>query len=310
MSRTVACHLLRLALVMLAALAARPARAELLFGGDGCNACLIDRLSCGCSAGTLFQWSYGTSFSGGPDLNEPLVTDRPDFTEASSTVGRGVAQLEFGYTYVYDNEGGTRVRTHSLPEALLRYGILKDWLELRVALNYAEEATTTGALTSTLTGADDLYLGFKIGLTPQEDLLPEMALIPQMFVPTGSAPFNNGQVLPGVNWIYGWEINDRIGTAGSSQINRRVDSVAGSEYYEFAQSWTVAYSLTDRLGGYTEWFGLFPTAAVTELPEHYFNGGFTYLVSDNIQLDVRAGVGLNNAADDYFVGLGASVRHW
>ena len=31
--------------------------------------------------------------SGGPDLNAPLVTDRPDFTEASSTVGRGIAQL-------------------------------------------------------------------------------------------------------------------------------------------------------------------------------------------------------------------------
>src|SRR5262245_53064759 len=39
---------------------------------------------------TLFQWSYGTSFSGGPNLDEPLVTDRPDFTEASVTVGRGV----------------------------------------------------------------------------------------------------------------------------------------------------------------------------------------------------------------------------
>ncbi|MGE3408748.1 MAG: hypothetical protein AB7I37_18160 [Pirellulales bacterium] len=41
--------------------------------------------------GTLFQWSYGTSFSGGPDLSEPIVTDRPDFTEASVTVGQGVA---------------------------------------------------------------------------------------------------------------------------------------------------------------------------------------------------------------------------
>ena len=57
------------------------------------------------------QWSYGTSFSGGPDLDEPLVTDRPDFTEASSTVGRGVAQLEFGYTYTYNDDAGQAVRT-------------------------------------------------------------------------------------------------------------------------------------------------------------------------------------------------------
>ena len=37
---------------------------------------------------TLLQWSYGTSFEGGPDLYEPLVTDRPDFTESSVTALR------------------------------------------------------------------------------------------------------------------------------------------------------------------------------------------------------------------------------
>ena len=77
------------------------------------------------------QWSYGTSFSGGPDLDEPLVTDRPDFTEASSTVGLGVAQLEFGYTYTYDNDGTQSTRTHSFGEPLLRVGILAEWLEFR-----------------------------------------------------------------------------------------------------------------------------------------------------------------------------------
>ena len=29
----------------------------------------------------------------------------------------------------------------------------------------------------------------------------------------------------------------------------------------------------DRIGGYTEWFALFPSGAVTAKPEHYFNGG-------------------------------------
>src|SRR5687768_10953213 len=55
-------------------------------------------------APTLFQWGYGDGGEGGPDLSEPLVTDRPDFTEASSTVGLGVMQLESGYTYVYDSD--------------------------------------------------------------------------------------------------------------------------------------------------------------------------------------------------------------
>ena len=34
------------------------------------------------------------SFSQELDTSEPLVTDRPDATEASSTVGKGVLQFE------------------------------------------------------------------------------------------------------------------------------------------------------------------------------------------------------------------------
>lgn len=253
---------------------------------------------------TLMQWSYGTSFGGGPDLNAPLVTDRPDFTEATSTVGRGVAQFEIGYTYTHDNDGTNQSRTSTYPETLLRYGMLAEWLELRVGWTYVDErvANVSNA------GSDDLYLGFKIGLTPQECWLPEMALIPQMTVPTGADAFSADEIRGGLNWNYGWEINDFISTAGSTQFNRQIDDTTGTAYTGWAQSWTVAYSLTDRVGAFTEWFAFFPHSSDTHLPEHYFNGGFTYLVSNDIQWDIRAGLGLNDAAEDYFVGTGLSIR--
>jgi len=263
---------------------------------------------CDCQPrGTLFQWSHCASFSGGPDLNEPLVTDRPDFTEASSTVGLGVAQLEMGYTYSYDDDGTDRTTAHSYPETLLRYGFLAEWLELRFAWNYGDE-TVVGGAPSQANGSEDLYLGLKIALTPQEGWLPEMAIIPQMNVPTGAAAFTAGEVQPGLNWVYSWEINDFISTGGSSQFNRALDPVSSTTYYEFAQSWTIAYTLSDCVGGYTEWYAFFPSAADTAQVEHYFNGGFTYLLSNDVQLDVRGGVGMNDAAVDYFVGTGISIR--
>lgn len=256
-----------------------------------------------CSPGTLMQWSRGNSFGGGPNLDEPLVTDRPDFTEASSTVGRGVLQLEMGYTYSFDNDG-TQTIGHSYPETLFRYGMFAEWFELRLAWNYAHEIVD-GVERD---GAEDLYLGCKIGLTPQEGWLPEMALVPQMTVPTGAAAFRSDDVHPGVNLLYGWDINDWLATGGSTQINRTVTTLGGQSFSEFAQSWTIGYSLTDRLGAYTEWFALVPHSGEGDKPEHYFNGGFTYLLSDDIQWDIRGGGGLNAAADDYFVGTGLSVR--
>ena len=253
---------------------------------------------------TLLQWSYGTSFEGGPDLTEPLVTDRPDFTESSSTVGRGVLQLESGYTYTFDDEGTQKTIGHSFPETLFRYGIFAEWLEARLGWNYAYQRIDAAEVS----GAEDLYLGFKIGLTPQEGILPEMALVPQTTVPTGARAFTADRLLPGLNWLYSWEINDRLSTAGSTQLNSTLDEATEEVYTEWTQSWAVGRSLSDRVGVYTEWFGFFPHGADTARAEHYFNGGFTLLLTDDVQWDIRAGVGLNESADDYFVGTGLSIR--
>jgi hypothetical protein len=245
----------------------------------------------------------------GPDLDEPLVTDRPDFTEASSTVGQGVTQIEAGYVYVKDNSEDGSHDGHAYPDLLVRHGILQNWLELRVAWTYLSERETIGRVTTTNDRSSDLYLGLKVGLTPQLDWLPEMALIPQMFVPVSSDPIlGGGEVLPGINWVYSWELSDSLSMAGSSQINRALDSETGAPFGLFAQSWVFGASLSDRIGSYAEWFALVPDGADSVRTQHYANGGFTYLVNNNIQLDLRAGVGLSDASDDFFAGSGIAIR--
>jgi hypothetical protein len=253
------------------------------------------------SSATLFSWTGEKSPT---DLSGPLVTDRPDFTEASSTVGRGILQMEMGYTYTYDHDGTAQKLAHSYPEILLRYGVLADWLEFRIAANFAAEKS--GGLT--ISGSEDLYLGFKIGLTPQHEWLPETALIPQMTVPSGSDDFSNNEVLPGVNLVYSWDLTDRLSTAGSTQFNSALDGTTSNDYAQWAQSWAIGYSLTDQLSVYTEWYAFFPHGADNAKEEHYLNGGFARLIGDNLQWDIRGGVGLNEVADDYFLGTGLSIR--
>ena len=240
---------------------------------------------------------------------EPIVTDRPDFTEASSTVGLGVVQLEMGYTFVEDTSGGTRVRSHSLPQALWRVGLFRDWFEFRIAQTWVEERTSTGGVRNTESGLDDLYIGAKIALTEQCGCLPEMAIIPQALVPTGDDAFTNNQLMPGLNWVYSWEVTDCLSIAGSTQGNRARDD-AGEAYTEFAQSAAIGVGLTDRWGAYAEWFAFFPHSAIdpSAKPEHYFNGGFTYLLTNDIQFDIEAGVALNRHAEDFFGATGLSIR--
>ena len=239
---------------------------------------------------------------------EPIVTDRPDFTEASSTVGKGRVQLETGYTYVRDRSDGVLRAAHSYPEALLRVGLFADWFEVRVGQNLGSERAGADGFA---TGFDDLYVGAKLGLTEQAGVLPEAAVVLQATVPTGSGSRTNGRVLPGVNLLFGWDvIEDAITCGGSVQGLSTVDDNRHT-YLTLAQSFTVGYTLTERVGAYTEWFAFYPSGATSPGigPEHYFNGGFTFRPVPHIQFDVRAGVGLNRRADDFFAGSGVSVRY-
>jgi hypothetical protein len=257
---------------------------------------------------TLLQWSYGTSFSGGPaGYDVPLQSDRPDFTEASTTVGRGVVQLEAGYTYFFDESGGATSVAHSFPEALLRIGMFAEWFELRLGQNAATGRVTNFADIARFNGLEDLYIGAKLGLTPQESILPEMALIFQATVPTGHPTLTEDETLPGINWLYGWDINDFLAVGASTQINRAIDDT-GSNYLDLAQSLTINYTLSERVGAYTEWFVIAPSGADTAQTQHVFDGGFTFRFSNNLQFDVRGGIGLSEAAPDYFLGSGFVKR--
>jgi hypothetical protein len=259
--------------------------------------------------GTLMQWGYGPEVPGGPDLNEPLITDRPDFTESSVTVGMGVVQIEAGYTFTFDDNEDGKVNEHSYPETLFRVGMFAEWFELRLGWNYGESAETVfGGGDSNVEGAEDLYIGSKFALTPQSGCLPETGLILQMTLPTGASAFTTDEVMPGVNYLYGWDLTETFSAGGSTQVNRALDDNGEDFYVEFAQSITTGFGLTDKLGSYAEWFMFAPAGAETAENQQYFNAGFTYLFTDNIQWDIRAGAGLNDAADDFFTGTGLSVR--
>ncbi len=244
-----------------------------------------------------------------------LVADRPDFTEAPQTVGRGVFQLEFGYTLEYEElgdrsnhaGGDDAAWTHSLGEPLLRAGVFADWLELRLGLSPVSQRVGVDGRSLSETGMEDLYLGIKLALTGQDGARPAIALLPQITVPTGNEAFSSDRNLPGVNLIYAWDLSDDVSLAGSTQVNRAVDESASS-YAEWAQSLATGLGIGARMGLYAEWFALFHAEAGGTRAEHYANGGLAWSVNDDVQWDIRAGVGLNEAATDFFLGTGLALR--
>ena len=102
-----------------------------------------------------------------------------------------------------------------------------------------------------------------------------MAIIPQMFLPISDDPvLGGGEVLPGVNWIYAWELTDRLSMAGSTQILRALDDATSEPFGLFVQSWVFGYSISACFGSYAEWFVFVPDGADNVQTQHYLNGGF------------------------------------
>jgi hypothetical protein len=66
--------------------------------------------------------------------------------------------------------------------------------------------------------------------------------------------------------------------------------------------------MTEKLQVYNETYGLFRSDFHEDRPQYYYDGGMTYHVTPNLQLDWRAGVGLNRVSDRFFTGCGISVR--
>jgi hypothetical protein len=218
-----------------------------------------------------------------------------------------VTQAELGYTYYYDGASSPHESSHVYPELLLRQGVGADWLELRLG----QTLVTLDQPGSSSTGFADTYLGVKLGIVPQYGLLPELSIVPQLTVPTGSRALRSDHTLPGVNFLYAWSIFSESYLGASTQINQRESEDGDDLFTSFAQALVVGTRWDDAWGSYLEWFALFADSGVGGEDAHYTNGGVTYLLSKDIQLDVRVGSRLQDRfGEEIFAGAGFSVRYF
>lgn len=259
----------------------------------------------------LLSWTGAESDAdtdGESEVNR-IITDRPHFSEASNLVGLGRVQVETGYSFFRDRSANTLTSTHSFPEPLLRVGILAEWFEFRLGYNYLIETTTmSGGANARNSGSDDVYVAAKLALAAQAGIFPEVAIFPQLRVPTGAPGITAGESLPGFNLAYSWVINPLIELECNTQLNRRRDD-SEHFYTEFIQTANIEYDIGERIGAFTEWMCFIPSGSVVAQPQHYFHAGFVLFPTPNIQVDFHSAIGLNRDADDLaFTGMGLSIR--
>ena len=243
-----------------------------------------------------------------------IVTDRPGFSSTAALVPRGRTQIESGYTFTYDREGHKRVIDHQFPEIGLRTGLM-DWLEFRV--NWAGES-----LTETLDviktpagrrvghedhddGCTDMSVGFKLPLIRDREGLPNISIIPSLGIPTGKDSKSANNVVPEVKLPWNYAVTPAF--TGYGSILGRVQDGPSSQFFQTAATLAGGYKVTDWATLYLEYYGLYHNAKDSDCA-HVLSAGPIFKISDNVSLDMRASVGLNEEAPDFQASIGFGIR--
>ena len=242
---------------------------------------------------------------------ERIETERHDFTQSTTTVGRGIVQFEGGYAFFYNDDLDGIESSHTGPEAFLRFG-LSDDIEFRLRWNYAWKFRKDE---SDLGSAEDLRWSFKLGVTDEECWIPESALEIRSTAPTGGDSWSTNRVEYGIDYIYGWTLREGVKLYGSTGFGSDglgdfglVTTDAGDRFQFFTQSIALGLEVTEDSTAYFEFFGIYTRGRSDELTLTFFNIGVDYYLSHNWVFDVRVGVGLSRDADDFFSGIGGGYR--
>lgn len=242
----------------------------------------------------------------GQAAREEFETDRDSFTFAPSTTGANTSILETSYSFI-DNRIGPE--SHSVPELLVRRGI-GERIEARLGFNY--EAGGPGTVAGSEFGGEDIVTeqesrvlyGAKVETTDQDGWLPRSAAIAQGYTPV-SGPSTRSTLVVGeaFGWRFanGWEWNSamRYGTGFEAE----------DAFSQWAPSSVVKVPIGARWNVHAEYFGIFSSGKEVPLNVQYASFGGHVLATENLELGLRVGWGLNDTSPAFFTNLGAGLRY-
>lgn len=225
---------------------------------------------------------------------QQIVTDRPDQTESSTTVPLKSLQIESGI--LFGNYENGLIKQTLIPSTLLRYGLTKG-IELRFVQQF--ENIKNDVTSQSDFGISDLEIGAKIQLLKEELINTEIAFLSHLILPTGSEALTI----------------DKFRTINKLAISHALDNKLGLGYnlgyHYFSEgdgnltySAALGIGLGEKFGTYIELYGEY--AEFTDWGTN-FDSGLTYLVKNNLQLDISFGLGLNHKMHYFSLGFSWNI---
>ncbi|MEQ8926582.1 MAG: transporter [Fulvivirga sp.] len=228
---------------------------------------------------------------------ETIFTDRPNVTDAVNVLNKGTIQFEVGYLNTTIGDGASEVTFSTIPNFSFKYG-LTDKIELRLLTNYAVLDEPGQDNTSGLT---PITFSPKFFIVEQDGIIPKTSLATAITFPdTGEEAFQVEDLNYNFRVLFEYQFNKLTWTnsVGFDFIDND-DSVLG-------YTTVLGYPITDKLGSFVELYGFGESDNNQDAQNLDF--GLTYLVNNDLQVDVIYGFNIDDNEDTTIFGFGFGYK--
>ena len=223
---------------------------------------------------------------------ESIQTDRPDQTESSYLVPKNYMQAEIGFIYQNNN-----ITNHQIdhPNILLKFG-LSDRFELRLLnTHYSENITDNNS-----TYFNELGIGFKTKVCDEKKYIPKISLISHTQFLWSNAN-KKMAIAPDFRFTFLHSLRENLNLS----YNLGMQWNAENHMPTFLYTISLAYAISSKIGAFIESYAFFEK----QTDAHFLmDGGFTYLINKNIQIDISGGSSIHKMNTEFFISTGISFR--
>ncbi|QSE96231.1 transporter [Fulvivirga lutea] len=228
---------------------------------------------------------------------ETIFTDRPNVTDAVNVLNKGTMQVEVGYLNSTTDFGTSEVTFSTIPNFSFKYG-LTDRVELRLLTNY-------GVLDSpgqdNISGLTPITFSPKFFLIEQDGIIPKASVTTAFtFSDTGEEAFQVEDLNYNFRLLFEYQFNKLTWTNSIGYDFLDNDNSA------LAYTTVLGYPITDKLGSFVELYG-FGESDTSDAAQN-LDFGFTYLVSNKLQIDAIYGFNIDDNADSTIFGFGFGYK--
>lgn len=250
-----------------------------------------------------------------PDKLRPFSPDRPTRNTSPYTVDAGHLQIETDIAaYTHSTAAGTTTRLWQTADPVVKLGLTNRWdIEVQFTgynwLSVSPRGNQAGLASAR--GVGDLVLRSKINLfgndAPPDANKPAFALIPYVKFPTAAGNIGNGHTEGGVVAPLAIPLPGNLVLTLAPELDVLKNQTDAGHHLNVTGVIDLGYALTKNVTVYAELYAARGADKRTP-PVYTFDTALAWMVTETLQLDVGANIGLNRNAPNLQLYSGVSRR--